>query len=52
MTSTRRNMLIPDELWERAAQAAREQATKEQRPVSLSEWIRAAIREKLERGAR
>lgn len=48
MTSTRRNLWIPDELWERAKQAAREQGVRENRDVSLSDWIREAIRQQLE----
>lgn len=50
MTSTRRNLWIPDELWRRAQQAALKEALRIGRPVSVSEWVRRAMKKRLEGG--
>ena len=47
---TRRNVMIPDELWQPVVEAAQRQAPEGERP-SASAWIREAIREKLARDA-
>ena len=44
-----RAIRIEDELWERARRAARRQAVREDRNVTLSQWIREAIEQRLER---
>lgn len=51
--STRRAIYIPDDsdLWERAQKAALEASVERGYVVSVSEWVRDAIREKLERDA-
>lgn len=46
-TMTRRNVFIPDDLWERATLAAMRQSLKEGKPVSTSEWIRRAMEAEL-----
>lgn len=48
MTKSRRNIYLDDSQWEQAAQAAREQSAQEERNVSTTEWIREAIRQRLE----
>ena len=47
MTATRRNISMPDDLWERAVKATLEASVKAGRPISVSEWIRGAMQEKL-----
>ena len=47
---TRHNLSISDELWAVVQQAAIDQATKDRQPVSVSEWIREAIRQRLDKG--
>jgi len=44
-----RAIRVDDELWERARRAARRQAVREDRNVTLSQWIREAIEQRLER---
>lgn len=45
----RRNIVVPDELWTGVRRAAALQSIAEDRTVSLSEWIRDACRQRLER---
>jgi hypothetical protein len=47
----RRNLFLADELWEKVQRAALEEAVKkgEPAPVSASEWIREAVRQRLEK---
>ena len=44
-----RSIRIDDELWERVERAARQQAVREDRRVTVSDWIREALEERLER---
>ena len=44
-----RAIRVDDELWERARRAARRQAVREDRNITLSQWIRDAIEQRLER---
>jgi hypothetical protein len=44
---TRRNMHIPDALWDRAAKAAELEAEQTGQSISTSEWIRRAMFQKL-----
>ena len=44
-----RAIRIDDEMWERARRAARRQAAREDRNITLSQWIRDAIEQRLER---
>jgi hypothetical protein len=46
---TRRNIHVPDPVWERAEAAARRQSEEERRSVSIAEWVRVAIVERLAR---
>jgi metal-responsive CopG/Arc/MetJ family transcriptional regulator len=46
---TRRNLWIPDKMWERVTFHAQLQGMKEGRAVSRAEWIREAIRQRVER---
>ena len=45
---TRRNLYLPDDLWERVRQAAREESVKRECDVSVSEWVREAMEKRLE----
>lgn len=45
---TRRNIHLPDELHEQVEVAAQAQSEREHRPVSIAEWVREAIRQRLE----
>ena len=47
MTTTRRNISMPDDLWGRAVKATLEASVKAGRPISVSEWIREAMEKKL-----
>lgn len=47
---SRRNIYLPDDsLWEKATQAALRASVERGYAVSVSEWVREAIEEKLER---
>ena len=48
---TRHNLSISDALWARVQQAAIREAVKQGRPISISEWIRESIRQRLEQEA-
>ena len=43
-----RNLYLPDDLWERAQQAARQESVRRERDVSVSEWVREAMEQRLE----
>lgn len=45
----RRNLWIPDQIWARITFHAQLQGMKEGRAVSRAEWIREAIRQRLDR---
>jgi len=47
---TRHNLSIPDELWAACERAAAEEGAKRGKISSVSEWIREAIRRRLEEG--
>jgi hypothetical protein len=48
--ASRRNLMVPDDLWRRMTQAAaREMARRGEASYSVSEWIREACEERLER---
>lgn len=47
MTGRRRTLVIPDELWHAAAKAAAEESEREGETVSVSEYIRRALKERL-----
>lgn len=47
---TRHNLSISDELWAKVQQAAIDEAARERKPVSVSEWIRGAILKRLAEG--
>lgn len=49
MTNVRRSILIEEELWREAQKAALRQGLREERSVPVSEWIRTAMRLRLER---
>jgi len=49
MQNRLRAIRIDDEMWERARRAARRQAAREDRNITLSQWIRDAIEQRLER---
>ena len=40
---TRRNMMLPDELWAKIQQAAADLGAELGKPVSASEWIRRTL---------
>lgn len=44
---TRHNLSISDELWAACERAAAEAGAKQGKPMSVSEWIRRAILERL-----
>lgn len=48
---TRRNLHIPDPLWRRADEAARALSAEEGREISVAEYVRRALEEKLDREA-
>lgn len=48
-TLSRRTITMDDDLWADAVRAAGEQSSKEGRSISVSAWIRRAMRERLER---
>jgi len=45
----RRNLYIPDDLYERIQRAAAEEGARRGQPMSVSEWLREAAEEKIER---
>ena len=45
----RRNLYIPDDLYERIRRAAAEEGARRGQPMSVSEWLREAAEEKIER---
>lgn len=47
--STKRNLMIPDALWEAAIQSALRESVERGHYVSVSEWIRDAMLKKLGR---
>jgi len=48
MTMTRRNIFVPDELWEAAQLAALEESVRVGRHVSVAEWVREAMQRRLD----
>ncbi len=44
---TRHNISVPDELWTRIQQAAAEAGVERGKPMSVSEWLRSVVLEKL-----
>jgi len=44
---TRRNLYIPDALWERIQRAAMEEGLRRGSPLSASEWVREACEKRL-----
>jgi Arc/MetJ-type ribon-helix-helix transcriptional regulator len=50
--SRRRNVWLPDSEWERIQLAALQQSVELGQRVTASEWIRCAIRERLDRVGR
>jgi len=47
--STRRNIYFPDDLWDEAQRAALKEGAARGVPVTVSEWVREAVQERLER---
>jgi len=47
---TRHNLSISDELWAACERAAAEEGAKRGKSMAVSEWIREAIRRRLEEG--
>jgi metal-responsive CopG/Arc/MetJ family transcriptional regulator len=45
---TRHNLSISDELWAEVQQAAIDEAARTRKTMSVSEWIRVAIRQRLD----
>lgn len=45
----RKTISVTPQVWERWAAAAAEDGARQGRPVPISEWIRVACREKIER---
>jgi hypothetical protein len=45
----RHNIWIPDDLWALIQQAAADEGARRGQPISIAEWIRAAILARLER---
>jgi len=48
MSSTRRNIMWPDALWEQIVRAAAEKTIRTGKTVTVSEWVREAARMRLE----
>jgi len=42
---TRRNLVIPDDLYTQIQKAAADEGARQGRPVSVSEWVRGVLRE-------